>query len=161
MTEKIKLYRVENPNVPADPALEGHTSHEDIKGQWFSDQLDKALNYLPKATQYKPEKRLPFEAIDGAVLHIAELEPGDIESHRAINHPIVQAHDMDIEPKEDFIVPRSKIVDTIALDELVGESRGKMNTITERVNATNRVRGAVALYLHQLDADQDSKKSEH
>ena len=34
MSEKIKLYRVENPNMPVDPKLvEGGTSHPDLQGQ--------------------------------------------------------------------------------------------------------------------------------
>lgn len=156
MPEKIKLYRVENPNIPADPRLEneGGTSHPDLRGQWFSDRLDKALSYLPKATQYKPggDFRRPFEAIDGAVLHIAEIDADELGTHLAKNHPDVQAYDMDIEPKEDYILPLDKITSTIPLDELAGESRGKMNNLTERIKAIDRVRGAVALHLDELDS---------
>lgn len=154
MSEKIKLYRVENPNIPADPRLEneGGTSHPDLRGQWFSDRLDKALSYLPKATQYKPggDLRQPFEAIDGAILHIAEVDADELDAHLAKNHPGVQALDMDIEPTEDYILPSDRIISTMTLDDLVGESRGKMNNFTERTKAMNRVRGAVALHLDEL-----------
>lgn len=153
MSEKIKLYRVENPNIPVNQLTEGvgGTSHPKIRGQWFSDSLDKALNYLPKATQYKPEGKglRPFVAVDGAVVHIAEIEESQLDRHRAVNHPVVQEVSMDFEPREDFIVPPEAIVETIQIDEMVGDSRGKMNRLDERRMATDRVRGAIALRLSQ------------
>lgn len=155
MPEKIKLYRVENQNIPANPGLEvpGGTSHPDIRGQWFSNDLDKALNYLPKATQYKPEGTgvRAYQPIDGAVLHVAEVDADQLDAHLASEHPVVQAQKMDIEPLEDYIVPRDRIVSTLPLDELAGESRGKMNRFDERQKAAERVRGAVALHLSQID----------
>jgi hypothetical protein len=149
MPEKIKLYRVENPNLPVKPGtqIEGGTSHPDIQGQWFSDDPDKALNYLAEATQYKPTSHSPFEAADGAVLHIAEVDIYELEAFRAANHPIVIKQDMDYEPDEDYIIPADKIISSLALDDLVGESRGKMNNLLERRKAIDRVRGAVALHL--------------
>jgi hypothetical protein len=153
MSEKIKLYRVENPNIPPDPLLEGEggTAHPAIRGQWFSDKLDKALSYLPKATQAKPGRHLPFEAVDGAVLHVAEIDKDELEMYLAKNHPVVRENDMDVEPTEDYILPTEKIVNTLSLDEIVGESRGKMNSFSERRAATDRVRGAIALHLAKLD----------
>lgn len=153
MSEKIRLFRVENPNIPADPRMEvaGGTSHPDVRGQWFSDSLDKALNYLPKATQHRPEGNgaRPFVAVDGAVVRIAEVSKDELESYRAANHPVVQEMGMDIEPNEDYILPPEATVDTVSIDELVGDSRGKMNRFDERKAATDRVRGAVALKLIQ------------
>ena len=153
MSEKIKLYRVENPNLQVDPdtQVEGGTSHPDIQGQWFSDDPDKALNYLAKATQYKPTSRSPFEAADGAVLHIAEVDTHELEAFRAANHPVVIENGMDYEPYEDYILPADKIISSLPLDDLVGESRGKMNNFLERRKAIDRVRGAVALHLDELD----------
>jgi hypothetical protein len=148
MSEKIKLYRVENPNIPSDPLLEGETTHSAIRGQWFSDRLDKALHYLPKATQAKRSTG-PAEAVDGAVLHVAEVDKDELETYLAANHPIVRENNMEIEADEDYILPVEKIVSTLSLDEIVGESRGKMNSFSERRAATDRVRGAVAVHLAQ------------
>ena len=153
MSEKIKLFRVENPNIPVDPRMEGEggTSHPDIRGQWFSDSLDKALNYLPKATQYKPEGSgvQPFIPVDGAVVRIAEIDKSHIDLYRAENHPTVQEMGMDIEPLEDYILPPEATVDAVQIDEIVGDSRGRMNRLDERRAATDRVRGAIALRLNQ------------
>jgi len=157
MSEKVKLYRVENPNIPVNPLTEGvgGTSDPNIRGQWFSDSLDKALNYLPKATQYKPEGKglRPFVAVDGAVVRIAEIEKSQLDLYRAVNHPVVQGMGMDFEPLEDFIVPPEAVVDTVQIDEMVGDSRGKMNRLDERKAATDRVRGAIALRLSQAEND--------
>lgn len=154
MSEKIKLYRVENPNVPTQPQTEsvGGTSHPELRGQWFSTELDKALHYLPKATQYKPEGKglRPFVPVDGAVVHVAEIDSDKLDMHLAANHPAVMAMDMDIEPLEDYIVPRHAIISTMPVDSLVGESRGKMTNLGERRAATDRVRGAIALHLDQM-----------
>lgn len=155
MPEKIKLFRVENPNIPVDPRMEGEggTSHPDIRGQWFSDSLDKALNYLPKATQYKPGGNgvQPFIPVDGAVVRIAEIDKSHIDLYHAENHPVVQKMGMDIEPLEDYIVSPEAIVDTIQIDEIVGDSRGRMNRLDERRKATDRVRGAIALRLSRAE----------
>lgn len=155
MSEKTKLYRVENPNIPVDPRTEGigGTSHPELKGQWFSTSLDKALNYLPKATQHRPEGTglRPFVPMDGAVIHIAEVDTDKLDMHLAANHPAVQEMDMDIEPVEDYIIPPDAVVGTLPVDDIVGESRGKMNNLIERKAATDRVRGAIALHLNQFE----------
>lgn len=153
MSEKIKLFRVENPNIPPDPRAEGKggTSHPEIRGQWFSDRLDKALSYLPKSTQHKPKGSgiQQFIPVDGAVVHIAEIDKSQIDLYRAENHPIVQEMGMDIEPFEDYILPPEAIIDTVSVDKIVGDSRGRMNRLDERKAATDRVRGAIALKLSQ------------
>ena len=59
--------------------------------------------------------------------------------------------DMDIEPLEDYIVPPDAVVGTIVVDDIVGESRGKMNRFDERMAATNRVRGSIALHLDEMN----------
>lgn len=158
MTEKVKLYRVENPNIPAHPQTEGEggTSHPALKGQWFSTDPDKALQYLPKATQYKPEGLRQFVPIDGAVVHIAEVDKDKLDTYLAANHPIVQEEKMDFEPYEDYILsaPGDVIVSTLQVDDMVGESRGKMNRLDERKKATDRVRGAIALHLDHLSTSK-------
>lgn len=152
---KVTLYRVENPNVPVDSRLEGTggTSHPELRGQWFSDSLDKALNYIPKAVRYKPEGSgaRPFTIVDGAVLKIAQVPAEEVERYRAVNHPVVQAEGMDIEPTEDFIIPADLVTDTLPIDDLVGEARANMNRYDERLQAADRVRGAVALKLTEMN----------
>ena len=109
------------------------------------------MAYLPKASQYKPSRRDPFEAIDGSRLYIAEVEADELEKYRAANHPVVIENSMDFEANEDYILPSDKVVDSMMLDDLIGESRGKMNNFLERQKATERVRGALAIRLAGLD----------
>ena len=47
--ETISLYRIENKNIEKEP--DGITSHKDLKGQWFSPDLETALVYLRKSQQ--------------------------------------------------------------------------------------------------------------
>ncbi len=89
--------------------------------------------------------------MDGAVLRIAEIETDDLEKFRAAKHPVVIRNDMDFEANEDYIVPVDKIVSSLGLDALVGESRGKMNNISERRRAVDRVNEAIALHLTKMD----------
>ena len=153
--EITTLYRVENPNIPVDSRLEsGGTSHPELRGQWFSDSLDKALNYLPKAVRYKPEGQgaRPFIGVDGAVVRMAQIPTSELEQYRAANHPIVRESQMDIEPTEDFIVPSELVVDALPIDDLVGESRMRINRYDEQASVATRVRGAVALRLAGIKA---------
>ena len=66
-----KLYRVENPSIPANP--NGVTSHDEIVGQWFSPDIDYTLGYLPKATQTFGRGA---KVVDGAQLVVAEVPTG-------------------------------------------------------------------------------------
>lgn len=151
--EITTLYRVENPNIPIDSRLEvGGTSHPELRGQWFSDSLDKALNYLPKAVRYKPEGQgaRSFVGVDGAVVRMAQIPTSQLEQYRATNHPVVRESTMDFEPTEDFIIPREFVVDTLPVDDLVGESRMRMNRYDEQLHVANQIRGAVAWRLAEI-----------
>ena len=163
MSEHVHLYRVENPNIPPDPRHEGEggTSHPELRGRWFSPDLDKVLDYLPKATQHRPSGtgRRSFEPIDGAVLHIAEVPAEDLGSYEAAKHHLVLESDMDIEPSEDYILPNDAVTHTLSVDDLVGEARGKMNNWEIRQAAINRVRGAVAIHLAQTSEQLDSDRT--
>lgn len=84
------LYRIENPSAYSVP--NGETSHAELVGQWFSPNLDTALNYLRKSTQTFGKDAHP---IDGAQLVIASLSMDQLETHHVSHHPI--AATMDVE----------------------------------------------------------------
>lgn len=84
------LYRIENPSAYSVP--NGETSHAELVGQWFSPNLDTALNYLRKSTQTFGKDAHP---IDGAQLVIASLPMDQLETHHVSHHPI--AATMDVE----------------------------------------------------------------
>lgn len=132
-TNITKLYRVENPNIPSKP--NGITSHEDLVGQWFSPDLDDVVTYLSKSTQtYGREAKV----VDGARLVIAEVPSNELQNLEAQTHTI--AARMDIEPGN-YIVPRDGTIpiETIPLDEIVGELRGGLNKFDKFTEAKRRI----------------------
>ena len=133
-----KLYRVENPSIPANP--NGVTSHEEIVGQWFSPDIDYTLGYLPKATQTFGRGA---KVVDGAQLVVAEVPTDKLDSLDATTHPI--AASMDIEPGN-YILPRDETVPmtTVPLDGILGDLRGGLNRFDKLSEAKKRVMGHIA-----------------
>jgi hypothetical protein len=132
-SETVRLFRVENPNIPARP--NGTTSHEDLIGQWFSPNLDSALRYLRKSTQRFGKETGPVE---GARLLVAELPTGKVESHHVSKHPI--ASSMDVEGNN-YLLPRDGSIPTtvIELDETLGELRGQLGNVKNLLEAQQRI----------------------
>ena len=135
LPETTTLYRIENPNIPANP--DGAVSHEDLVGQWFTPDVDTALGYLRKSTQTFGRDAAP---VDGAQLVMAHVPMADLERMDALRHPVVQASRMDVEPGN-YIVPRDGTVPTevLPLDDVVGDLRGNLGNTRVREEARERV----------------------
>lgn len=127
------VYRVENPTIQGVP--NGVTSHEDLVGQWFSPNIDTALNYLRKSTQTFGKDARP---VDGAMLVVAHVPTAQLDELHVSRHPV--AASMDVE-NDNYIVPRdgSIPIDVIPLDETLGGLRGQLHRFDKQKEARRRV----------------------
>ena len=141
------LFRVENPIHPSPQQPDGTTSHKDVVGQWFTPDLKTSLQYLHKSTQTFGTKAKP---VDGAQLVVAHVPTEALDKYHVTNHPI--AARMDVEP-ENYLIPRDGSVplDTIALDDMLADLKGKFGTYgpaeqaAQRIEATLEQLGHIAL----------------
>lgn len=127
------LYRIENPNLPAEP--NGITSHEALVGQWFASNLDTALVYLPKSTQTYGRGAAP---VAGAQLVVARVPHDKLPEFHVYEHAI--AREMDIE-NDNYIIPRDGSVPmtTLPLDDVLGDLRGRLGRFPELQEANRRI----------------------
>jgi hypothetical protein len=134
-TETTTLFRIENPVHPKPRTPDGVVSHEDLVGQWFTPNLDKALSYLPKSTQTFGRCAAP---VDGAQLVVAHVPEDQLDGLHVSRHPI--AASMDVE-NDNYIVPRDGSVptDVIPLDETIAELRGQLGNFNKQREARERV----------------------
>ena len=108
--ETISLYRIENKNIEKEP--DGITSHKDLKGQWFSPDLETALVYLRKSQQtFGAEAK----RVDGANLVVVKIPKEEFENLHVSKHPI--ASQMDVE-NDNYIVPENIERNYINLDDV-------------------------------------------
>lgn len=131
--ETVELYRIENPNIPANP--DGMTSHPELVGQWFTPNLDTALGYLRKSTQTFDEDPLP---VPGARLVLAHLNPQELEKFHVSQNRT--ARGMDVE-NDNYLIPRDGTVPTedIELDSVIEGLHGKLGRFQELMEARRRV----------------------
>jgi dihydrofolate reductase len=130
---KIKLFRIENPNIPANP--NGVTSHTDLVGLWFTPNLSTAITYLRKSTQtFGNGGRI----VDGARLVQAYVDERELDTYHVRTHPI--ASQMDVE-QDNYLVPRDgKIhLEEIALDGIIADLRGKLADPRNVLEAQRRI----------------------
>lgn len=128
------LYRIENPNIPSSP--DGVTSHEDLVGAWFAENPQYVVNYLKKATQRGQH------IVPGAQLVQVEIPSDQLESLRAVNHPVAQ--DMDIEP-DNYIVNRANFpAHTEQLDPITGDLHGQLGRLDKLQEARRRIQNHLA-----------------
>jgi len=127
------VYRVENLAIQGTP--NGVTSHEDLVGQWFSPNVDTALNYLRKSTQTFGKDAGP---VDGAQLVVAHVPTAQLDGLHVSHHPI--AASMDVE-NDNYIIPRDGTVptDIIPLDETLGDLRGQLGNFNKQQEARQRI----------------------
>jgi len=130
--DTVPLYRIENPDHPNPRTPDGITSHEDIVGQWFTTDLASTINYLSKSAQ---ENGQP---VDGTRLVVAHIPRDQLDSLHVTQHET--AKDMDVE-NDNYIVPRDGTVEIeeIPLDPVISDLRGKLNRVTVRQKALERI----------------------
>ncbi|MFO0743874.1 MAG: hypothetical protein U0469_02375 [Candidatus Paceibacterota bacterium] len=108
--ETISLYRIENKNIEKEP--DGVTSHKDLKGQWFSPDLETALVYLRKSQQtFGTEAK----RVEGANLVVVKVPKEEFENLHVSKHPI--ASQMDVE-NDNYIIPENIERNYINLDDV-------------------------------------------
>lgn len=115
----ISLYRIENKNIEKEP--DGITSHKDLKGQWFSPDLNTAIGYLRKSQKEK-----------GAKIIIVKVSKEELEKLHVSKHLI--ASQMDVEG-DNYIIPEN-IARTYLDADTIEKVTGRVETIykaTEQV----------------------------
>lgn len=142
-TETKKLYRVENPAIPVDPRRFGHVSDPEIIGQWFTPDVDAAMNYAPKSTRRFGGKNAG--PVDGAQLVVAQVTPEKLADFHVRKHPIASQLDHEI---DNYIVPRDGTVPTttVPLDDILGDLRGELGDFFKLSEAKR----LVVLHLGEL-----------
>lgn len=108
--ETISLYRIENKNIERKP--DGITSHKDLKGQWFSPDLETALVYLRKSQQ---SFGTDAKRVLGANLVVVKISKEEFENFHVSKHPI--ASQMDVE-NDNYIIPENIERNYINLDDV-------------------------------------------
>lgn len=128
-SEFIELYRVENPRIIEEP--NGITSREEIKGQWFSPDINTALNYLRKSTRQ-----------EGTRLVIAKVPKDKLPSMHILQSDIAKG--MDVE-NDNYLIPRdgSFDIDYVEVDPIIGDLRGKLGNVKNWIIAKQLVSDAI------------------
>ncbi|MEI7682932.1 MAG: hypothetical protein WCJ24_01370 [Candidatus Saccharibacteria bacterium] len=131
--ETTQLYRVENPTIAAVP--NDVNSRKGLVGQWFTPDLDTAMNYIRKSTQTFGKNAGP---VNGAQMIVAEVPTTELNNYKAVNNP--SADGMDIE-NDNYLVPRDGSVPTkvISLDSIVDDLRGGLGNVDKLKAAKKRV----------------------
>jgi hypothetical protein len=134
---KVKLYRIQNPNIQATP--NGTTSHEDLIGKWFTPDLDSVLNYLRKSTQTFGPDGGP---VQGAELIVVEVPENELSNLHVSEHEV--ASQMDVEGDNYIVEPDSEYQrTTIGLDEHIGDLAGKLGNFNNLMEAKIRIAALV------------------
>lgn len=109
-SQVIPLYRIENKNIKKEP--DGITSHKDLKGQWFSPNLETALNYLRKSQQTFGSNA---KRVEGVNLVVVKVPRDEFENFHVSKHAI--ASQMDVED-DNYIIPENIERNYINLDDV-------------------------------------------
>lgn len=129
--ETISLYRIENKNIEKEP--DGITSHKDLKGQWFSPDLETALVYLRKSQQ---SFGIEAKRVEGANLVIVKVSKEEFENLHVSKHPI--ASQMDVE-NDNYIIPENIERNYINLDDV----QDKVGNFENLQKAKEQIKGKV------------------
>jgi hypothetical protein len=73
---KIRLYRIENPNIPYDESREGIVSNKDLIGQFFTDNINDVSVYIRKN-----------QKVDGIRLVYVDTSKEDLETYHVSKNP--------------------------------------------------------------------------
>jgi hypothetical protein len=114
----VYLYRIENKNISR--VSDGITSHDDLKGMWFTPNLETAINYLQKSQQTFGRDA---KQIEGANLVIVAIPKSELSGLHVGLHPVAKS--MDVE-NDNYIVPDVFNKTYISLDDVeknVGDFR--------------------------------------
>ena len=74
---KIRLYRIENPNIPYDAkSREGIVSNKNLIGQFFTDNINDVSTYIRKN-----------QKVDGIRLVYVDISQDDLETYHVSKNP--------------------------------------------------------------------------
>lgn len=73
---QIRLYRIENPNIPYDESREGIVSNKDLIGQFFTDNITYVSGYIRKN-----------QKVDGIRLVYVDMPQDDLETYHVSKNP--------------------------------------------------------------------------
>ncbi len=88
--DTVRLYRIENLNIPYDDRREGDVSKKEIIGCWFTDR-ENVLSFLKKNQRQ-----------EGATLVYVDINREDLDKYHVINSPYTKG--LDVEP-DNYIIP--------------------------------------------------------
>ena len=142
-TNTVRLYRIENPTITAQP--DGAVSHEDLIGQWYTPNIGTATNYLRKVTQTFGEGS---HLIEGAQLVVTDVPETDLEAFHVSKHPIASKMDVEV---DNYLIPNPERYPStrVELDDTLGDLRGNLGRLDKLVEAKQRV-AQVALELGEV-----------
>jgi hypothetical protein len=149
------VFRIENPNINNPP--DGIIWHEELRGQWFSSDIENTKGYIHQVTY----DRSPYfstvdeinyvkdtPVVNGARLVIAYVISNHLESYRAAYHPIASKLSF---MGNDYIIPRDGTIPIteISIDRLLGRLRFNLfkGNNEERAQARIRRLAQVAVLL--------------
>jgi hypothetical protein len=109
VNELIRLYRIENVNIPYDESREGIVSKREIIGQFFTDSINTVANYLKKNQKE-----------DGINLVYVDIPKSDLEKYHVSNNEFSKT--MDVE-SDNWIIPQNitrNYVDLSSVTKITG-----------------------------------------
>ena len=105
---KIRLYRIENPNIPYDESREGIVSNKDLIGQFFTDNINDVSTYIRKN-----------QKVDGIRLVYVDIPQDDLETYHVSKNPKAPS---DVE-SNNWLIPNTikrNYVDLSVLPKITG-----------------------------------------
>jgi hypothetical protein len=117
--QAIRMFRVENSERERIPR-QSEDARRRFIGQWFSPDANKALHYLRASSR---------GGVSGTELLITSLPENAISEYLAHTVLAAQGLDLDIEPFEDYLLPRDGTLtfETVALEGVLGDLYGKVD----------------------------------
>ena len=107
--DKVRLYRIENKNIPYDESREGIVSKKEIVGGFFTDNIDTVSNYIRKN-----------QSQEGINLVYVDISKNDLDKYHVSKNEYAKT--MDVE-SDNWIIPSDinrSYVDLSSLSKVTG-----------------------------------------
>lgn len=91
--ETVRLYRIENKNIPYDESREGIVSKKEIVGGFFTDSINTVSNYIRKN-----------QSQEGITLVYVDIDKNDLDKYHVSKNEY--AKNMDVE-SDNWIIPQN------------------------------------------------------
>jgi hypothetical protein len=150
----VRLYRIENKNIPYDTSREGIVSKKEIVGGFFTDSVNTVANYIRKNQQ-----------VDGIKLVYVDIPKSNLDNYHVSKDPY--AKDMDVE-SDNWIIPQNisrNYVDLSSVSTVTGnfmtfkkakqELQAIIDKLPELVSSDEYKEQAIKLYTEYLQQNPD------